>query len=182
MSHPLSFYKRYWSHSTFVAHYHCISARFLSALVVQIKNMDRALWALHTVYIIFTQTQPPPHQTTFVCMCFFSCKHTLALYRMTCFAFLDTLKPWVWHEIFYARKPLLIIILNAPKLTHIWMSHSNDSAVPNTLVKLDIKWFLSATKTIGEEYQTQGGAREGQGATFNFCTNWINECNTEQIR
>lgn len=144
--------------------------------------MNRALWALHTVYIIFTKTPnptPPNQPLLFACVFFLQ---TNPSYRMTCFAFLDTLKPWVWHEIFYARKPLLIIILNAPKLTHIWMSHSNDSAVPNTLVKLDIKWFLSATKTIGEEYQTQGGAREGQGATFNFCTNWINECNTEQIR
>ena len=145
--------------------------------------MDRALWALHTWFISFLPNPTPNPPINHFCLhVFFSCKHTLALYRMTCFAFLDTLKPWVWHEIFYARKPLLIIILNAPKLTHIWMSHSNDSAVPNTLVKLDIKWFLSATKTIGEEYQTQGGAREGQGATFNFCTNWINECNTEQIR
>ena len=55
----------------FVAHYHCISARFLSALVVQIKNMNRALWALHTVYIIFTQNPTPTPPNHFCLHVFF---------------------------------------------------------------------------------------------------------------
>ena len=145
-----------------------LSLAFYQLLWCWLKRMNLR-WCLDCLWLLSSTDSLLDH-TGFLSVFFLQ---TNPSYRMTCFAFLDTLKPWVWHEIFYARKPLLIIILNAPKLTHIWMSHSNDSAVPNTLVKLDIKWFLSATKTIGEEYQTQGGAREGQGATFNFCTNWI---------
>ena len=59
MSHPLSFYKRYWSHSTFVAHYHCISARFLSALVVQIKKYGSCLVSpTHGLYHFYPNPTP----------------------------------------------------------------------------------------------------------------------------
>ena len=116
MSHTL-FYESpilsfwYWSHSTFVAHYyHCIFARYFKCIGSKYESC--LVSPTHGLY-----PNPTPHQPNFCLHVFFLQTHPSFLYRMTCFAFLDTLKPWVWHEIFYARKPLLIIILNAPKIT-----------------------------------------------------------------
>lgn len=79
MSHPLSLYKRYWSHSTFVAHYHCIFARYFKCIG------SAKIWIVpcepYTRFISFLpKPQTQPHPTNLFCLhVFFSCKQTLAL-------------------------------------------------------------------------------------------------------
>lgn len=67
MSHPLSLYKRYWSHSTFVAHYHCIFARYFKCIG------SAKIWIVpcepYTRFISFLpKPQTQPHQTNLFCL------------------------------------------------------------------------------------------------------------------